>query len=177
MFCIIMKTLLVHMFLGLPLALSALGEKVEVYQCEVKFAEVNWGGAGDRKDTSKFQVWRMTKKVGTIDTESLYDLAKAARNYENSKESSDDPFFGDGDAYILKDSKGRFYVVFFEYNKASKAYDSFRFAINEVSQLDPMIPVFPGTPHEGTSFDKNLIEQLKKLTKTIAEEVMSPNRP
>jgi hypothetical protein len=172
-----MKTLIFYMLLGLPLALSAFGEKVEVYQCEVKFAEVEWGEAGNRKDTSKFQVWRMTKKVGTIETECLFDVAKAAWNYEHSKESSDDPFFGEGDNYILKDSKGRFYVVFFECDKGSKAYDSIRFAINGVSQLDPMIPVFPGTPHEGTSFDKDLIEDLKKLTKTIAEQAVPPNEP
>lgn len=161
-----MKTLISLLFLTCCLS-SIEAEEVEVFACDTKSHEIEWGEEGD-EDTMTFLTFhRVGNLLGKIDTGkvSFSDIAKEAAAYD----SSSDPFFGPGTNYIVKDSKGHHYVVFFEYKEGDRTFTGFRMAINSVTLIDPKLKVFEGSPYSGTlsgrSFDKSFLAQLKELTK------------
>ncbi|RYD85615.1 MAG: hypothetical protein EOP84_01915 [Verrucomicrobiaceae bacterium] len=137
-------------------------EEVEVFACDTKSHDIEWGEPGVEETTSFLTFHRVGKSVGKIDTGkvSLGQFAADAAAYD----SSSDPFFGPGVNYIVKDGKGHHFILFFEYEKGHRTFNGFRMAINKVSLIDPKLGVYEGRPYAGTSFDKSILAQLKEIT-------------
>ena len=167
-----MKTKFALTFLIAAFTLSQ-AEVVEVFTCDTRTHLIEWGEEGDENrvvDTVTYLHYhRLGEFVGKIDTKEvpLGQLAAQAAAYD----SSSDPFFGPGTNYIMRDSKGRNFIVFFEYEEGHRTFTGFRMAINEAKLVDPRLTVYEGVPYLGTSFDKGVLAQLKSLTqKKIAEQ-------
>jgi hypothetical protein len=161
-----MKTLISLVFLTACFSF-VLAEEVVVFACDTKSHDIEWGEEGD-EDTMTFLTFhRVGKLLGKIDTgkTSFTHIADKAAAYDSSL----DPFFGPGTNYIVKDSKGDHYVIFFEYLEGNRTFTGFRMAINSVTLIDPKLKAFEGSPYSGESsgrsFDKSFLAQLKDLTK------------
>jgi hypothetical protein len=146
-------------------------EEVEVFACDTQSHDIEWDEEGTEQGdegTKTFLTFhRVGKLLGKIDTGKVFfsDIAEEAAAYD----SSSDPFFGPGTDYIVKDSKGHHYVLFFEYKEGDRTFTGFRMAINSVTLVDPKLKVFEGSPFSGESsgrsFDEGFLARLKDLTK------------
>lgn len=163
-----MKKLLV---LLIALAISSIcqAENVEVYLCESRSGDIHWGEKGDEDNTTFLTFYRLGKKVSALKVDDFPSLFKKAKEYDQSSE----PFFGPGFAYILKDTKGNYYIAYFEYEEGHKTFNGFRVAIGPLRTIGNQPNIFEGSPHSmgsATSFDKDLLAQLKAITKNTAEQ-------
>jgi hypothetical protein len=157
------------------LASFSQAEEVEVFTCDTKSHDIEWGESGVEETTTNLSFHRVGKLVGKIDTGkvSLSQFATAAAAYD----SSSDPFFGPGVNYILKDTNGQYFILFFEYEEGHRTFNGFRLAINKALKIDSKLGVYEGRAYAGTSFDKSVLAQLKDLTKKkTAEQDASGNR-
>jgi hypothetical protein len=161
-----MKLALFLSLLGLPML--SFCETVEVFTCTSRSHNVVWGDPGDEENTSYMTVYRLGKKVGTIDTGD-FDLAKVVA-HAKAQDKSMDPFYGPETSYILKDSKGKFYLAFFEYEEGHKTFDGMRVAMNEATPVGSLPHVFEGSPYEGSCFDKKLLAQFKEITRKLPKK-------
>ena len=143
-------------------------EEVEVFVCDTKSHDIEWGESGVEETTTYLSFHRIGELVGKIDTGkvSLSQLTAGAVAYDSSL----DPFFGPGVNYIAKDTNGQHYILFFEYEEGHRIFRGFRMAINKALVIDPKLGVYEGSPYAGTSFDKTVLAQLKKLTQKKTAE-------
>ena len=149
-------------------------EEVAVFACDTKSHDIEWDESGVEKATTFLTFHRVGKLLSKLDTGevSLSQIAADAAAYD----SSNDPFFGPGVNYIMKDSDGQHFIIFFEYQEGHKTFNGFRMAINKISLIDSKLGVYQGSSYAGTSFDKNLMAQLKTLTqRNKAEQGGVPN--
>ena len=170
-----MKKLLV-MLIALAISSIIHAENVEVYLCESRSGDVHWGEKGDEDNTTFLTFYRLGKKVGALKVDDFPSFFKKAKEYDHSS----DPFFGPGFAYVLKDSKGNYYIAYFEYEEGHKTFNGFRVALGTLRTIGNLPSVFEGSPHStgsATSFDKDLLAQLKSITKKTAEQAVAPNGP
>lgn len=139
-------------------------EIVDVFLCEGRRVDVEWGESGDEDTTTTLTLYRIGKKAGTLTTGDMAALVKSAKAYDQSH----DPFYGPGFRYILKDSRGAHFIAYFEYAEGHATFTGFRVALNEIKPIGTIPGVFEGSAFKGTSFDKDLLSQLKTITQKTA---------
>jgi len=153
---------------------NAFAEKLTVYSITSKVYDVSPYAVGmfpvkDGQD-AEVEVHSISKKVGVIDTG---DTAFASTVKLALAEDHKGPFFGPGFRYLVKDSAGQYFIVFFEYKAGDKTFTGRRIALGRATDLGSNGALFIGTPYEGgVSFNKNLLAEFKKL----AEQDMPLNR-
>jgi hypothetical protein len=160
--------LIIASFSFMPAAWS---EVVEVYSCESRSGRIEWEDSSDDETTTFFTFHRIIKRIGSIDfgKSSLKDFVK--RGVANRESTAQDPFFGPGINYLLKDQQGDFFIAFFEFARGHKAFDGRRMAINHATHFGEDAKVFLGSPYEGGSpYDKEVLKQLKALAVKQAEQ-------
>lgn len=116
-------------------------------------------------------VYSLGKELGKIETGEI-DLAGMAKKAA-AHDQSDDPFFGPGFEFILRDGKGKYYILFFEYEKDHKTFRGIRAALAPLNDLGSKAAVFVGDPYQGAIFDQEVLKQLK----TIAENLPAVKEP
>lgn len=146
-----------------------------MFTCDTKIHDIQWGEQGVEETTTYLSFHCVGKLIGKIDIGnlSLSQFAADAAAFD----SSSDPFFGPGMHYILMDSKGRHFILFFEYEEGHLTFNGFRLAINEALLIDSKVRVYKGSPYAGTSFDKVVLAQLKALTQKEAVEQDDAGQP
>lgn len=155
----------------LSLMSAARAEVVEVYSCESRSGRIDWESSDDKDATTFFSFHHLGRIVGTINLSNFSLKAFVKRGLANREAVAQDPFFGPGVNYLLKDSQGDFYIVFFEYKKGHKSFPGRRMAINNAVVVGDNTKVFLGSAYEGGSpHDKNILDQLRELTKKQAEQ-------
>jgi hypothetical protein len=114
------------------------------------------------ENSATIDVYKIGARLGSIDTKAkpFSEVVDAALKYDQSQ----DPFFGDGFEYIARDTKGRHYIVFFEYVDGHKFLRGVRAAVAPLNDLGSNGTVFVGDPYNGVCFDKDLLGQLKSIT-------------
>ncbi len=159
------------MFFARSLVLAAFavgcsqGEEVSVFACDGEIVRIPKTVVHPTPKTGdaevKLTVYRITERVGKIQTgeSDLAGLTKRAL----AEDQSSNPFFADGFKFILRDTKGRHYIVFFEYVKGHKTFTGFRAALAPLDDLGSKGAVFTGNPFLGVIFDKELLAQLKAI--------------
>ncbi len=105
--------------------------------------------------------FKIGKELRTLETgaKSMEKIVEAAL----AEDRSQDPFFGPGTMYIIRDSKGHHYVAYFEYKHGHKFYDGRRVGLGKLTDLGSNAAVFVGYPHDGSCFDKAILKQLKEI--------------
>lgn len=169
-----MKTLISFTLLIATVSFSR-AEEAEVFACETRRHDIEWGESGVEETTTNLNFHRVGKSVGKIDTGTV--SMRQFTTEATAHDSSSDPFFGPGVNYIVKDSKGQHFIVFFEYEEGHPTFNGLRMAINKATLIDPKLGVYEGSPYAGTSFDKSVLAQLKHLTRKIAAEQADNGQP
>jgi len=150
-------------------AACASGEEATVYACDGEFMEIPRAALLHPPEPSeretKLMVHHISKEVGKIETGELdlEGMAKRAAAYDQSA----DPFFGPGFEFILRDAKGKHFILFFEYEKDHKTFSGGRAALAPLNDLGSKGAVFVGDPFQGVTFDKALMKQLKALADSL----------
>ena len=172
-----MKTIFT-LVIAIVLSSVAHAEDIEVYLCESRFADVEWGDKGDEANTTFLTFYRLGKRAGKIMVADFALLVKNAKALKTAKaHEPSGPFYGPGFNYILKDSKGDHYIAFFEYEEGHQTFNGFRVALNHLRPIGSIPNVFEGSPFNGTtSFNEDLLSQLKILTKKTAAKNAVGNR-
>jgi hypothetical protein len=101
-----MKTILA-LCIAFTMSAAANAENVEVYLCESRRGDVLWGEKGDEDNTTFLTFYRLGKRVGALMVDDFSLFYKKAKEYDHSS----DPFFGPGFSYVLKDTKGNYYIA------------------------------------------------------------------
>jgi len=145
--------------------LHATAEELKIFSCNTKYIELpeySLDVATENGKTPKIQTFKVGDELRTIDTgdAKFSGIFQTASAYDRSQ----DPFFGPGFSYIIKDASGKHYAVYFEYEPGSKTFTGNRFAIGLLNDLESNGAVFVGSPHQGTSFDENILKALKALS-------------
>ena len=161
---------IISWLLAWSLSGTALAEEVEVYRCASKSVGVNWGKPDEEDNTTVLHLSRLGKKVGIISTgdREFPAIVTAAKKHVESN-AMNDPFYGPGFSYLIKDPRGQFYIAYFEYVKGDPTFCGVRVALNDVKPVGNLPNVFEGAVHDGSSFDKELVGQLRDLTEKLLE--------
>lgn len=158
---------------GAVVSCSIAQAEIDILSCVRKRVDVPSGVISplpepDRK-TVGLTVYHVGETLGKaqLDNERLSNLVTAAL----SENQSQDPFFGPGYEYILRDAKGRHYIVFFEFMKGNKSFPGSRAAIAPLIDLSTKGAVFVGYAHDGVTANKKLLDALMAVTeKRLAEQ-------
>lgn len=102
-------------------------------------------------------------KLGDIDLESneFSNIYRDSLNYD----PSNDPFLGKGVSFLIKDTNGKWFYVFYEGHKENpKVLNGMRVTLNELSRVNnsDALLVF-SKYHRGHSFSKKLISEITRL--------------
>ena len=145
---------------------AAAGE-ITLYSFEGRSLDIEWSEHGEEDATTFLDVYRIGHKVAVINDEEISDLQsilEVAIEYDSSM----DPFFGPGFAFLAKDSEGRHYILELEYVKDHKAFDGRRGSIARIQPIGNVAGIFinPASierPSGGSTFDKKLLQHLLQI--------------
>ena len=144
----------------------SIAEEFTVYTMVGQGADIEWGEKADEDTTTYLNVYRLGKELGKIDDDSinLQTILKQAIAYD----SSQDPFFGPGYAYLLQNNKGEVFSATIEYEKDHKTFHGFRGQLNKLQPIGHIKGVYidPSSTQNssgGSIFHKELLKQLKIL--------------
>jgi hypothetical protein len=155
---------------GLAIIIFILGcasgtcENINVYSFSRKEYQIPKNCILEKIDTKKDEITLKVLEIGEKKDEIKLEGIGIKKIYENAVkyDSSDDPFFGKG-IYVVLESKGDFFIVFFEKDKRSKFTNGKRFAIGQLMQLGSETGLFVGDPYEGSSsFDPEILLYLNE---------------
>jgi hypothetical protein len=161
-----MKLLLYTTLIAFGQCNAATAEEIKVFTCISEWVSVpkySVDPSGEGETNPKIQTHKIVKEIGIINTGEV-PLAKILEP-DFSRDRSGDPFFGPGFQYIVRDSSGRHYLIFFEYEPASKAFAGVRFGAGHLNDLGTNGAVFVGHTYEASSHNEVILGQLKQLTK------------
>jgi hypothetical protein len=82
-----MKTLFA-LLIGFTISALVNAEDIEVYLCDSKNADIEWGEGGDEDNTTYLTFFRLGKKVGVLKVDDFQTFFKEAKEYDRSS----DPF-------------------------------------------------------------------------------------
>lgn len=170
-----MKTIsTLFLILSAIFSCNVFGEKLTVYNITPKAYDVSPYAVGmfpaKEDQDAEVEVHHISKKVGVIDTGNTTFASTVKLAFA---EDHDGPFFGPGFRYLVKDSAGQYFIVFFEYKAGDKTFTGRRIALGRATDLGSKGALFIGTPYEGgVSFNKKLLAEFKKLAE---QDVASPD--
>jgi hypothetical protein len=160
-----MKTLLVLTIFS-TLFSTLHSEDFEVYLCDTQSKTVTWAEEAEEDTSTYIKLYRLRHKVASFSDDALnFDkLIEEAIEHD----SSEDPFFGPGNRYIIKTDKGDFFAVYFEYEKGSSAFNGRRAMISRINRIGHVAGVFidPNYLHKpsgGSTFNKDLLKHFLTL--------------
>jgi hypothetical protein len=113
-------------------------------------------------------IYKPGQNMGALNTGDA-DLAAITKK-ALAVDQSNEPFFGPGYEFILRDSKGQHFIAYLEYEKGDKTFDGFRAALAPLNDLGSKGAVFVGDPHQGVIFDKELLKQLKAFADLLPDK-------
>ena len=155
-----MKFLMSLLGVFVMLGLSEAAEKMELFKCEKKEYLIDSDAVAEplKAERVTLSVFHMGDRIKnfTFEKKELQDLYEKALAYD----SSEDPFYGKGEYFILKNEKDS-YVIFFEDDDRSEFTKGKRFSIGKLTELGKGSSVYVGAPYKGSSFDKKIIAELK----------------
>ena len=154
--------------------------EISIFSCESKIIDIPRSVVSPPPKIEKNEVGLVVYYIGSRLGEVRLDEDQLSKLVENAlaEDRSGAPMFGPGYEYVIRDGKGRHFIVFFEYKKGHKSLTGFRAAIAPLADLGSKRAVFVGDPYAGTTFDKTLLATLKAITeKRLVEQVVPPNGP
>lgn len=173
-----MQRKIIMIMAGAAVSCSIAHAEVDILSCVRKEVDVPSGVVSplppDRK-TIGLTVYHVGETLGKaqLDDDRLSDLVSAAL----SEDQSEDPFFGPGYEYILRDAKGRHYIVFFEFMKGNKSFPGSRAAIAPMIDHSAKGAVFVGYAHDGVTANKKLLDALMAVTEKRPAENAGAGQP
>ena len=137
-------------------------EEVALHRCKVTLEKK----PKMKRDSN--ELYEVGEKVGVIETgpNTLSKIHGAAMK----RDASSDPFFGPGHRYVAITPDGSRFAIFFEYKPGDKTFNGSRFAIGKLSSSSKEKNQWKGDVFEGSSFEKTITAQLKKLTDAKPEK-------
>lgn len=153
--------------------------QIDILSCERKWVDVPRGVISPLPESDVkvvgLTVYHAGERLGKaqLDDERISKLVAGALAVDQSQ----DPFFGPGYEYILRDGTGRCYIVFFEFEKGNKSFPGSRAAIAPLNDLGTNGAVFVGYPHDGVTADKTLLGALMAVTERRLAEQAAAGQP
>lgn len=157
---------------GLLATISNLSaEEVTVFACETGLVKIPRRAVISRIETKDRELTLRTYKpgqnLGALNTGNA-DLAATTRK-ALAEDQSESPLMESGYQFILRDTKGQHYIAYLEYEKGHPTFDGFRAALAPIDDLGSKGAVFVGDPHQGVTFDKELLKQLKAFADRLQD--------
>jgi hypothetical protein len=138
-------------------------EEVTVFACEGNLVDIPRAVVISDFESEEREVtlliYKPGQQMGALQTGDA-DLASIT-NEALEQDQSSHPFFGPGYEFILRDTKGQYFIAFLEYEKGHKTFTGFRAALAPLNDLGSKGAVFVGYPYQGVISDKELLKQLK----------------
>jgi hypothetical protein len=153
--------------------------EISIFSCESKVINIPRSVVSPPPEIEKNEVGLVVYYIGSRLGEIRLDEDQFSKLIENAQaeDKSGAPMFGPGYEYVIRDGKGRHFIVFFEYKKGHKSLTGFRAAIAPLADLGSKGAVFVGDPYAGAIFDKTLLATLKAITEKRLEQASVPNGP
>jgi hypothetical protein len=147
-------------------------EEVTVFACEDDLVDIPRPSVISDFETEEREltllIYKPGQNMGALQTGDA-DLASITKK-ASEHDQSNDPFFGPGYEFILRDTKGKYFIALLEYEKGDTTFDGFRAALAPLNDLGSKGAVFVGDPHRGVTFDKELLKQLKAFADRLPDK-------
>ncbi len=140
--------------------------EISIFACESKIIDIPRSVVSPPPRTEEREVGLFVYYIGKRLGQIRLDEDQLSKLVENAlaENKSGAPMFGPGYEYVIRDGKGRHFIVFFEYIKGHKAITGFRAATAPLTDLGSKGTVFVGDPYAGATYDKTFLATLKAIT-------------